>query len=161
MCYYISGVKMAEEVPEMSLKAIGFVKNGVMETPEEEDWWAELVSEIVIDESLTASLDNLDEFSHIIILFWMHMADGSNAPLKVRPMGRKEAPPVGVFASRSPNRPNRIGKTTARLITRRGNVLKVKGLDALDGTPVVDIKPYIPGYDSAGDAEVPQWITKR
>ncbi len=152
---------MTEEVPQMSLKAIGFVRNGVEETPRVEDWWAELVSEIVINNSLTESLDGLEGFSHIIVLFWMHKVRTEGVPLKVRPMGRREAPPVGVFASRSPNRPNRIGKTTARLLRRRGNILQVKGLDALDGAPVLDIKPYIPGYDSVEDAEVPQWITRR
>ena len=152
---------MAEELPEMSLKAIGFVKNGVEEKPRGEDWWAELISEIVIDECLTESLDNLDEFSHIIVLYWMHRSAGDNVPLKVHPKRRKGDSPVGVFASRSPDRPNRIGKTTVRLIERRGNILEVKGLDALDGAPVIDIKPYIPGYDSVEDAEVPQWITKR
>jgi len=76
-------------------------------------------------------------------------------------MGRKENSLVGVFASRSPNRPNRIGKTTVRLLESRGNILRVKGLDALDGAPVIDIKPYMPGYDSVENAEVPDWITRR
>lgn len=151
---------MTEEMPEMKLRAVGFVRNGVEQTPEEEDWWTELVSEIVIDESLTESLDDIGGFSHIIVLFWMHKVKGKSVPVKVRPMGRN-IPPVGVFASRSPNRPNRIGKTTVKLLRHRGNVLEVKGLDALDGAPVIDIKPYMPGYDSVKDAGVPDWVTKR
>jgi tRNA-Thr(GGU) m(6)t(6)A37 methyltransferase TsaA len=157
----MAGAEMTEEIPEMSLRAIGFVRNGVGDTPGEEDWWAELVSELVIDESLTEALDGIEGFSHIIVLFWTHKVKRKESPVKVRPMGRREAPVVGVFASRSPNRPNRIGKTTVRLLQRRGNILQVEGLDALDGTPVLDIKPYIPGYDSVDDAEVPQWITRR
>ena len=152
---------MPEETPSMNLKAIGFVRNTAKETPKEDDWWAELVSEIEIDPSLEGSLDGLEGFSHIIVLFWMHRLKDKKVPVKVRPMGRKEVPMVGVFASRSPNRPNRIGKTTARLLERRGNILRVKGLDALDGAPVIDIKPYMPGYDSVDDAEVPDWITRR
>ncbi len=146
---------------EMNLTPIGYVKNGVEDTPEEEDWWAELVSEIIIDESLAEGLDEIEGFSHIIVLFWMHKVKSKKPPIKVRPMGRKENSLVGVFASRSPNRPNRIGKTTVRLLESRGNILRVKGLDALDGAPVIDIKPYMPGYDSVENAEVPDWITRR
>jgi tRNA-Thr(GGU) m(6)t(6)A37 methyltransferase TsaA len=146
---------------EMDLKPIGYVKNGVEDAPREEDWWAELVSEIIIDENLAEGLDEIEDFSHIIVLFWMHKVKSEQPPIKVRPMGRRDASPVGVFATRSPNRPNRIGKMTVRLLERKGNVLRVKGLDALDGAPVIDIKPYIPGYDSVEDTEVPDWITRR
>jgi tRNA-Thr(GGU) m(6)t(6)A37 methyltransferase TsaA len=73
-------------------------------------------------------------------------------------MGNKAAGVQGLFAVRTPNRPNPIGKTTVRLLERRGNILKVQGLDAIDGTPVLDIKPYIPGYDSTSDATVPSWV---
>jgi tRNA-Thr(GGU) m(6)t(6)A37 methyltransferase TsaA len=68
---------------------------------------------------------------------------------------------MGVFATRSPSRPNPIGKATVRLLSRRGNILKVRGLDAIDGSPVLDIKPYIPGYDSVKGARVPAWMTRR
>ena len=146
----------------MTLKAIGIVRNEVKERPPVEgDWWAETVSEIVIDPGLTEALDDLDDFSHIIVLYWMHRVAEDEAPLKVRPMGREGLPLVGLFATRSPNRPNRIGKATVRLLNRQGNILMVKGLDALDGSPVIDIKPYLPGYDSVGDAAVPWWITNR
>jgi len=152
---------MADELPTVTLKAIGIVRNEVKQTPPDRlDWWQELVSEVVIEPSLTEALDGLEDFSHIIVLYWMHQASGE-VPLKVHPMGRQEVPLTGLFATRSPNRPNRIGKATVGLLHRRGNILTVKGLDALDGTPVIDIKPYIPGYDSVADANVPQWITKR
>jgi tRNA-Thr(GGU) m(6)t(6)A37 methyltransferase TsaA len=76
-------------------------------------------------------------------------------------MAKQELPLVGLFATRSPYRPNPVGKAAVRLLQRRGNVLRVRGLDAIDGTPVIDIKPYIPGYDSATDAKAPQWITRK
>ncbi|MFC2010874.1 tRNA (N6-threonylcarbamoyladenosine(37)-N6)-methyltransferase TrmO [Chloroflexota bacterium] len=153
---------MTYELPTMTLKAIGLVRNEIKERPPyKRDWWAEAVSEIVIDINLTEALDRLDEFSHIIVLYWMHRVASGEVPLKVQPMGRQECPLVGLFASRAPNRPNPIGKTTVRLLQRHGNILRVKGLNALDGTPVIDIKPYIPGYDSVADSKVPQWITKR
>ncbi len=148
---------MADKLPQMTLKAIGFVRNEIKQPViggEEE-----VVSDIVVDESLTEALDRLDEFSHIIVLYWLHrVATTAQPPLKAHPMGRQELPLVGLFATRSPNRPNPLGKTTVRLLERQGNVLKVKGLDAIDGTPVVDIKPYNPGYDSVADAKVAPWI---
>ena len=165
MCYYITGLQvriMADELPPMNLKAIGIVRNEVKEKPPNvRDWWAEVVSEIVVDDSLTEALNGLEEFSHIIVLYWMHRLTGSEVPLKVHPRGNQELPLLGLFAVRTPNRPNRIGKATVRLLQRRGNILKVKGLDALDGSPVIDIKPYIPGYDSVTDGEVPQWIANQ
>ena len=89
----------------------------------------------------------------------MHEANtGTQLPCKVHPRGQQELPLVGRFATRSPTRPNPIGKTTVKLLERRGNILKVTGLDAIDGTPVIDIKPYIPGYDSVLDTRVPPWV---
>lgn len=149
---------MAEQMPEMVLKAIGVVRNSQKQAPSPRSRWDKTVSEIVIDESLTEALDGLEDYSHIIVLYWMHRLAEDGTPLKQRPMGRLDRPLKGLFALRTPNRPNRIGKTTVRLLERRGNVLKVEGLDALDGSPVVDIKPYMPGYDGAPDATVPSWV---
>lgn len=148
---------MANKPPDMTLKAIGTVRNEIRQ-PRYRNW-EETVSEIVIDAGLTEALDRLDEFSHIIVLYWMHKAAGGQPAARVHPGGRREAPLVGLFATRSPNRPNPVGQTTVRLLERRGNILKVKGLDAIDGSPVIDIKPYLPGYDSPADAGVAPWIT--
>jgi len=144
--------------PGMTLKAIGFVRSGIKQPPIHD--WTEIVSDITIDSSLTEALDNLDEFSHIIVLYWMHHSTADQVPTKVHPMAKQELPLVGLFATRSPHRPNPVGKATVRLLQRQGNILKVEGLDAIDGTPIIDIKPYIPGYDSATNAKVPPWITK-
>jgi tRNA-Thr(GGU) m(6)t(6)A37 methyltransferase TsaA len=150
---------MSDELPSMNLKAIGIIRNGVRQLPEE--GWEEIVSDIVVDSSLSEALDNLEEFSHIIVLYWMHqLADRGQLSTKVHPMGKGELPLVGLFATRSPYRPNPVGKAMVRLLERRGNILRVKGLDAIDGSPVIDIKPYIPGYDSATGARVPPWITR-
>jgi tRNA-Thr(GGU) m(6)t(6)A37 methyltransferase TsaA len=139
---------MAEELPSMEIKPIGFVRNEAKETPGGWDWWQELVSEIVIDESLTEALDGLEKYSRIIVLYWMSRLKHDTIRLKIHPRGDKNNPIRGLFATRTPLRPNPIGKMTVRLLRREGNVLTVKGLDALDGTPVIDIKPYSPGYDS-------------
>jgi tRNA-Thr(GGU) m(6)t(6)A37 methyltransferase TsaA len=153
-------VKMANEPPGMSLKAIGIVRNEIKQPLRH--GWREIVSDIVVNSNLTEALDNLDEFSHLIVLYWMHqLPAGKQLSLKVHPMGKSELPLVGRFATRSPTRPNPVGQATVRLLERRGNILKVKGLDAIDGTLVIDIKPYIPKYDSADDAKVPPWITNQ
>ena len=143
---------------DITLKPIGTVKSEIKQ-PTRRDF-KDIISEIIIDDNLTEALDNLDEFSHIIIIYWMHRSSGQ-PPNKVRPMGKPNLPLVGLFASRAPHRPNPIGKTTVRLLRREGNILKVKGLDAIDGTPVIDVKPYIPGYDSVARAKMPPWVVKR
>jgi len=150
---------MVDELLDMTLKAIGIVRNKLKGPPNRDFDYKKVVSEIVIDRSLTEALDKLDEFSHIIVLYWMHQAATSQPRTKIHIKGRQELPLVGLFASRSPHRPNPIGKTTVRLLKRRDNILEVEGLDAIDGTPVVDIKPYLPGYDSPANATVPQWVT--
>ena len=141
-------------MPGMTLKAIGIIRNEVKRKPESEYSWQEIVSEIVVDSSLTEALDALEEFSHIIVLYWMHQAPAGRVPIKVHPMGKQELPLVGLFATRSPHRPNPVGVTTVRLLERQGNILKVKGLDAIDGTPVIDIKPYIPQFDSRESSKI-------
>jgi len=147
---------------DMILQAIGVVRNEVKQRPQKRPFgWEKVYSDIVVNSNLTEALDGLEDFSHIVVLYWMHQANTGELPMKVHPMGNQALPLVGRFATRSPNRPNPIGKTTVRLLQRRGNILKVSGLDAIDGTPVIDIKPYIPGYDSEADIRVPSWITDR
>ena len=151
---------MVSELPGITLKAIGVVRNEVRQAPGAGYKWENVVSAIELDSNLNQALDNLDEFSHIIAIYWMHQSRVP-APQKVHPKGNPEIPLKGVFATRSPNRPNPIGKATVRLLKREGHTLKVRGLDAIDGTPVIDIKPYLPGYDSVQDAKAPSWADKR
>jgi len=152
---------MAEDISSMSLKAVGMVRNEMKQAPQRgHDWWSELVSEIVIEVGSSEALDGLEDFSHIIVLFWFHQIE-REVLLKIHPMGRQDIPLTGLFATRTPSRPNRVGVTAVRLLERNGNILKVKGLDAIDGTPVIDIKPYIPVADMITDAKVPQWIANR
>jgi tRNA-Thr(GGU) m(6)t(6)A37 methyltransferase TsaA len=149
---------MTKPLSKITLKPIGTVRSDAKEPTHHRA--ADAVSEIVIDEALTESLDSLEEFSHIIVLYWIHRSHRP-APQKVHPRGNPANALMGVFATRSPSRPNPIGKATVRLLSRRGNILKVRGLDAIDGSPVLDIKPYIPGYDSVKGARVPAWMTRR
>ena len=143
---------------EINLTPIGFVRNNIKE-PGIEDWRT-VTSEIIIEEDLKEALSRIDEFSHIIVIYWMHkLSPSQRSIIKVHPKANQNLPLVGVFASRSPARPNPIGVTTVKLLEHRDNVLKVTGLDAIDGTPVLDIKPYIPGDDSSTEAKTPGWLT--
>jgi len=87
-----------------------------------------------------AALDGVEQFDRLVVLYWLHQA--RRQTLRVYPRGQSEL--KGVFASRSPDRPNPIGFSVVRLIEKKGNELRVVGLDAVDGTPVLDIKPALP-----------------
>ncbi len=150
---------MDNSMPEIVVRPIGRVRNEVKE--QRRGGWEEVASEIVIEESLTECLDGLEQFSHIIVIYWMHRVAPVKQPVtKIHPRGRADLPLVGIFSTRTPYRPNPLGVATARLVERKGNVLKVVGLDALDGTPVIDIKPYMPHYDSPPNATEADWVKK-
>jgi tRNA (adenine37-N6)-methyltransferase len=144
---------------DITLKPIGVVRNAV-KYPEKQDWRI-VESEILVTTDLTEALDRIDEYSHIVVLYWMHKVEPSQRLLqKVHPKGRHDLPMVGVFASRSPARPNPIGMATVKLLSRQDNVLRVIGLDAADGTPVLDIKPYIPDHNAEKSAQIPNWLSR-
>jgi len=146
---------------QITIKPIGIVNSEVNEPQRGKGKWDEVTSEIVIDEKWTEHLDGLDEFSHIMVVFWMHKSPVKGSPpSKVHPRGRADLPLVGLFATRAPYRPNSLGVSTVKLLERRGNILIVKGLDALDGTPVIDIKPYIPPLEDVSDIRMPDWVAK-
>ena len=149
---------MASEPSAIDIVPIGSVRSPVKEYQHPGYPWQQVESEIVINESLTEELEGLEENSHIFVIYRLHLAkDESKMSSKVHPRGDKSLPLVGRLATRSPYRHNSLGLKLVRLEGRQGNVLKVRGLDALDGTPIIDIKPYIPGYDSVDDATVPSW----
>lgn len=77
-----------------------------------------------------------------------------------RPQGNSQVPIVGIFSCRCPQRPNPIAVTTVKLLGCIGNKLKVEGLDIIDGTPIIDIKPYWPVYDEVKKAKIPKWVSK-
>lgn len=145
-------------MPEMTLRTIGVVRNGFTEPPNPRSAWRTIVSEIEIEDGLADALDGIDEFSHLIVLWWMHRLGETEMPLRVHPGRRPEAPLKGIFAVRTPNRPNRVGLAVVRLLARSRNTLRVEGLDALDGSPVIDLKPYIVASDAVSDARTPVWL---
>ncbi len=137
----------------MELRPIGRVRTSI---PRDEVKARAGISEIVIDPDFEAGLDGLEEFSHLFVLFWLHEVGKGPRALKTHPRGREDLPLVGIFATRSPLRPNPLGLTRVRLLRREGRVLTVEGLDAYDGTPVVDLKPYDP-WDAEEDVTVADW----
>lgn len=117
------------------------------------------VCELVIDSRWTELLDGIEDFSHILVLYWPHLIDPERRDLrKVHPMGRKDMPLKGIFATCSPARPNPVLVSAVRLVARHANVLEVKGLEALDGSPIIDVKPYSKNYLQVQDLKVADWM---
>ncbi|MEM3421269.1 MAG: tRNA (N6-threonylcarbamoyladenosine(37)-N6)-methyltransferase TrmO [Candidatus Hadarchaeum sp.] len=118
-------------------------------------------AEIAIFPEFCPGLRGIENYSHLIILYWLHQRDTAEQRqvLQVIPKRHPGAPLVGVFASRSPTRPNPIGMCVVELIRVENCRLCVKGLDAVEGSPIVDIKPYLPRADSVPGARAPEWMS--
>lgn len=143
----------------MYLHPIGSIKSPV--TGPVDEHWGSVISEIHLDEAFAAGLKGLEGFSHLIVVFWMHRVtfDPANDLVR-RPRGLADMPELGIFAQRARHRPNPIGIAAVELAGIQGNVLRVRGLDAIDGTPVLDIKPYFPVFDRVDRAVVPEWVER-
>jgi tRNA-Thr(GGU) m(6)t(6)A37 methyltransferase TsaA len=142
----------------MAFEPIAMVKNNVKEMGRRD--WNNVISQLIFRPDLEDALEGLKEFSHLIVLFWFHLSPaGESTPHKTHPQMRLDLPLVGVLATRSPVRPNALGMAVVKLEGQVKNVLIVTGLDALNGTPVLDIKPYLPG-DSVAKIKVPDWVHK-
>jgi tRNA-Thr(GGU) m(6)t(6)A37 methyltransferase TsaA len=146
-----------EELPELleiTMRPIGVVRNGVRQPMAQ--GWEDVTSRVVLR-------PELDGYSHVWVLFWPHLVPdevrGSKPTL--HPMDDPANPLQGVLATRAQIRFNPILASPVRLLKVEGNVLRVRGLDAVDGSPVLDVKPYIPHHDSIPEAEVPRWVTER
>ncbi len=143
----------------MNIKPIGKIKSPVKDKVDEK--WGQIISEIHLNEEYTSGLIGLETFSHILVVYYMHESRWHPETDQVRrPQGRDDMPMVGIFAQRAKHRPNPIGITTVPLIGINDNVIKVRGLDAIDGTPVLDIKPYYPPYDRTDQATGPEWVSR-
>jgi tRNA-Thr(GGU) m(6)t(6)A37 methyltransferase TsaA len=165
--------------PEMLLTPIGMVKSDI-KTPmltagnsdlELQDRMEQIreyhrkvkacVCELTIFPQWEELLDGIEGFSHVLVLYWPHLIDPERRTLrKVHPMGRKDLSRQGIFATCSPARPNPVLVSAVPLLERHGNILKVRGLEAVDGSPVIDIKPYATSYYGAENATVPEWMAQ-
>jgi tRNA-Thr(GGU) m(6)t(6)A37 methyltransferase TsaA len=119
------------------------------------------VSEVVINEDLMDILEGIEQYSHLMVLYWAHkVPEQSRSLKKVHPMGRSEFPLVGIFCTCSPARPNPVLVSIVRLCGRKENVLEVTGLDAVDGSPVVDVKPYVRRFYPQDEIRTPEWMQR-
>ena len=141
----------------MIVEPIGVVKSPVAQTMDEN--WGNVLSEIHLAPNLAPGLTGIDQFHYIIVVFHMHKASfDPKRDLIRRPQGRPDMPEVGIFAQRAKHRPNPIGMTAVQLTKVDANVLTVRGLDAVDGTPILDIKPYYPAFDRIEVPRSPEWV---
>jgi tRNA (adenine37-N6)-methyltransferase len=140
------------------VRPIGSVKSPRKEPVD--DNWGEIESTIELNSSLdSSSLDGIEEFSHAEVVYVFHrVKEDSICYGKRRPRDNLAWPEVGIFAQRAKNRPNRIGVSVCELIERKEMSLKVRGLDAIDGTPVLDIKPWFSELIPATPNRKPRWV---
>ncbi len=137
------------------LSPVAVVRNGIDDTSGRV--WAQVRSEIVFRDEFAPALEGLDGFSHVFVIGWMgEVSEEGRALLRLHPSGGADTPEVGVFATRTAHRPNPISISICPLESVDGAVAKVIGLDLVNGTPVLDVKPYVTFYDSF-DAELPKW----
>ena len=141
---------------DINLKPIGVAINSEKES--RFGSFSGVVSEIIVDDKFTDALNSIEDYSHVIIVYWMDKV--KSCVITHRPQGNPDVPVVGIFACRCPQRPNPIAITTVELVEHKGNKIRVKGLDILDGTPIIDIKPYWPIYDKVKDGRIPDWVNK-
>jgi tRNA (adenine37-N6)-methyltransferase len=143
---------------EVVLQPIGHVRGGQAEASD--DSWDAVEARIELDAAQFApeALAGLAEFSHIEVVFHFDRVPDAEIVTAARhPRGRSDWPRVGIFAQRGKGRTNRIGVTACRLLAVEGLVLMVRGLDAIDGTPVLDIKPVMTGFLPRGPIRQPRW----
>ena len=141
----------------VSLRPIAVVRNSVFEPMPE--GWQEVRSDLIFRDELMPALDGIEAYSHVIVVFYCHrVPEDERTEMHIHPRGDPRLPEQGVLATRSQLRPSALGVAVVPLLRRRRNILRVMGLDAIDGTPVVDVKPYLPHYDSVAEARVPDWV---
>ncbi len=142
----------------ITLSPVGTVKNPRQLV--EDDNWGSVVSLIELEASFTEdALLQIEEFSHAEIIFFFHLVQDEKIEMGARhPRNNKDMPKIGVFAQRGKNRPNRLGSTIVKIIKREGTQLFVQGLDAVDGTPVLDIKPVMKEFLPREKVDQPEWV---
>ena len=150
------------DLHEIMLRPIGVVRNPVKEPQPPGFDWGAVKSEILVRPELADGLLGLESYSHVTVLFWPHLvpAEVIGSKHRLHPRDDPENPLQGILATRSQIRFNPILVTAVPLLSVRGNTVRVRGLDAVDGTPVLDIKPYFPHFDSIPDARVAEWATR-
>lgn len=140
-----------------TIEPIAFVKNERNKI--EDDYWGNVISDIILSDKLSEdSLKGIEEFSHVEIIFYFHLADPAAISISAsHPRNNKKLPKTGIFAQRKKARPNMLGSTIVKLIKAEKNILTVSGLDAINETPVIDIKPVMREFLPEGNVTQPEW----
>jgi tRNA (adenine37-N6)-methyltransferase len=148
-------------VDAFEVRAIGHVRGG--RAAVEDDTWGDVVSRIELDTGVVepTATRGLGDFSHVEVVYLFDRVDPASVCIGARhPRGRRDWPEVGILAQRAKDRPNRIGTTVCELVSAAGRSIEVLGLDAIDGTPVLDVKPYMTGFAPRRDVREPGWATE-
>lgn len=145
---------------QIKFSPIAHVQNS-RSTPEDDNWNT-ISSVIVLAENIpTEALDGIEAFSHLEIIYYFHLVKAEKAVARSRhPRNNPDWPKVGTYAQRNKSRPNRLGLTTVQLLKREGRKLTVAQLDAIDGTPILDIKPVMKEFLPKGEVVQPIWSTE-
>ena len=144
---------------EFTVRAIGTVHSSASEKVDEN--WGSVESTIELLPEYRAGLRGLEQFSHALVTAYLHGAKFEPARHLVRrPRGQADMPELGIFAQRAKDRPNPLGITVVPIQRVTAEGLVVRGLDAIDGTAILDLKPYFPQFDSASGARVPEWVER-
>ena len=143
------------QIKTIEIAPVAWVNNDRAEI--KDDQWAETISTIVLDEQFDVSaFDGVQEFSHLQVIFYFHKTD-KVVSTSAHPRGNINWPKVGIFAQRKKSRPNHIGSTIVELLKRHGRTLTVRYLDAIDGTPILDIKPVMNEFMPRKEIRQPEW----
>ena len=143
--------------PQIVLAPIGFVRNDHPPGRKPRTWQG-IISQIEIESHWTEGLEGLEGFSHVTVLCYLHLMQDETPVLRIHPQRNRGLPQVGFFGTRTPLRPNPISMTSVSLVKREKNILHVRNLDMFDGTPVLDVKPYLTRGDCHPQATGPEWI---
>lgn len=141
------------------LNPVGVVRCSRTE-PEDDNWDGESAVIELVEPFDERSVRGLETFSHCIVVYVFDRAAWDESRMSRRPRGNPEWPEVGIFAQRAKDRPNRLGVTVCRVLEVSGGLVRVAGLDAIDGTPVVDIKPWMAEFGPRGEVSQPGWSTE-
>lgn len=146
---------------QITMTPIGFVSNSRKQI-EDDNWDIETCSVVLHSNQFTEEcLFGLSEFSHVEIIFYMNQVSSDKIEKSARhPRNNLSWPKVGIFAQRGKNRPNQIGSTICKITSVQGLTIHLSGLDAIDGTPVLDIKPWVTEFAPRGQVYQPQWISE-
>lgn len=126
-----------------------------------DDFWGDTISEITLLPHIPENAFNhIEDFSHLEIIYYFDKVDKEKIKFSGHPRGNPEWPEVGIFAQRKKDRPNQLGLCTVELIEHTGRTIKVKYLDAIDDTPVLDIKPVMKEFGIAGKIKQPAWVAE-